>query len=105
MSEHQHNRQRSVRHNLTMLKKPCAKCGEQRPYVIEFHHIDPKDKSFEVGKAVSGNVNRNLILSEIEKCVCLCSNCHNEYHYFYGKQPKHPVECLTEYLGGDPYTI
>lgn len=79
------------------LKSPCEKCGEQRLYLIQFHHVDPKEKSF----IISTHYSKSMlsILNEIGKCVCLCSNCHDEFHHFYGKRPEHPVEALEEYLG------
>jgi hypothetical protein len=78
------------------LKTPCVKCGESRLYVIQFHHIDPKTKLFNITEG--GSKYRN-IEEESKKCVCLCSNCHDELHYFYGKLPKKPKESLSEYLG------
>lgn len=78
------------------LKHPCEKCGENRMYLIQFHHIDPSTKLFDVTHG--GGKNRN-ISEEVKKCVCLCSNCHDEFHYFYGKVPKYPKESLEEYLG------
>ena len=85
------------------MKHPCVKCGESRPYVIDFHHIDPKDKKFNVGKAKT--YSQQTLLKEISKCVCLCRNCHQEFHHFYGNNPDKPVESLTEYLGRNPYEI
>lgn len=78
------------------LKQPCVKCGESRLYLIQFHHIDPATKLFNITEG--GSKNRN-INEEVKKCVCLCSNCHDEFHYFYGKVPKSPKESLEEYLG------
>lgn len=77
-------------------KLPCAKCGETRPWVIQFHHIDPSTKLFNITEG--GSCNRNIV-EEVKKCVCLCSNCHDEFHYFYGKVPTSPKESLEEYLG------
>ena len=35
---------------------------------------------------ISGaNVKVDEVFSEIEKCVLLCSNCHNEFHYLNNK--------------------
>lgn len=79
-------------------KRPCEKCGEQRLYLIQFHHIDPKTKLFNITEG--GSKNRN-IEQEVKKCVCLCSNCHDEFHYFYGKVPAEPVKSLSEYLEKD----
>lgn len=57
---------------------PCNICGETEPVTLEFHHLDPNEKDF----AVSGNYNRSwmIILTEIEKCVVLCANCHRKVH-------------------------
>ena len=78
------------------LKAPCEKCGEDRPWVIQFHHVDPYNKSFMI--SASGTRSKQTILKEVSKCVCLCSNCHDEFHHFYGKVPAKPVDALLEYL-------
>lgn len=78
------------------IKTPCAKCGESRLYVVEFHHIDPSEKEH----TISQMRNLNLVREEAKKCVCLCANCHAEFHHFYGKHPDDPVGSLEEYLGG-----
>lgn len=80
-------------------KKPCIKCGESRLYLIQFHHIDHKTKDFSIG-ANATSKSEEVLKKEIEKCVCLCSNCHDEFHYFYGQKPQHPEICLQEYLNG-----
>lgn len=81
-------------------KHPCEKCGEDRLYLIQFHHIDPKTKVFCIG-AYADNKSEEELAKEVKKCVCLCSNCHDEFHYFYGNTPKFHVEALKEYLGRD----
>lgn len=60
------------------LKTPCIVCGEKEPVCIDWHHIDPKTKSFTIGASFSKA--KKLILAEIQKCVCLCSNCHRKVH-------------------------
>ena len=79
------------------LKTPCAKCGESRLYVLDFHHIDPKEKSFNINRKVSKS-DFSVIENEVKKCVCLCRNCHMEYHFFYGQNPDDPRGTLAEYL-------
>lgn len=79
-------------------KKPCEKCGETRLYLIQFHHIDPSQKSFCIGASATSK-SENVLTEEISKCVCLCSNCHDEFHYFYGQKPSNPAKSLSEYLG------
>jgi len=84
---------------LISLKKPCVKCGESRPNVIEFHHIDPATKLFNIAYVASNGARpKEAVLKEIEKCVCLCANCHAEFHEIYGSKPKNPVEMLKEYI-------
>ena len=78
-------------------KSKCAKCGEDRVYLIQFHHIDPATKLFSIGANATSKSEAEL-KQEIAKCVCLCSNCHDEFHYFYGANPKNPKSALDEYL-------
>lgn len=52
------------------------KCND----ALEFHHIDPSEKDFHWGK-INGNIRSwATIISEMKKCVCVCSNCHREVH-------------------------
>ena len=60
-------------------KHKCAKCGEDRVYILDFHHIDKNKKDFTIGKIKKGNL--DLIQEEIDKCIVLCANCHREFHY------------------------
>ena len=83
------------------LKGACVKCSESRPYVIDFHHIDPSTKEFEPSQMINAS---NVKLSdELKKCICLCRNCHAEFHYWYGNKPEDPVKDLEKYLGFNPY--
>lgn len=59
----------------------CAKCGENRPYVLDYHHIDPTKKEEGVARLVSNSSSLDKVYQEIEKCVVLCANCHREFHY------------------------
>lgn len=58
---------------------PCSKCNDGRFYVIDFHHLDPKQKDFQISQGESKGW--EAILKEIEKCIALCKNCHAEFHY------------------------
>lgn len=60
-------------------KTPCAKCGESRIRCLSFHHIDPADKDFTIGQLRKSSL--EVIEKEINKCICLCLNCHHEFHY------------------------
>lgn len=78
------------------LKTPCRKCGETRLYILDFHHIDPKEKEFSVADVI-GRGNKS-IAEEAKKCICLCANCHREFHHRYGRKMKEPKAALEEYL-------
>ena len=77
-------------------KTPCLKCGEDRKYVIHYHHIDHSTKEFTLGQKMTHS--KEHIDKEINKCVCLCANCHTEFHHLYGQNPKDAKKCLEEYL-------
>lgn len=85
------------REYLNQRKTPCLKCGENRPYVIHYHHIDHATKEFTLGHKMT--YSKDHLDREIEKCVCLCANCHTEFHHIYGQNPTEPRKCLEEYLG------
>jgi len=58
----------------------CHDCGNKFPVCCyDFHHIDPKNKSFEIAPRLDGNL--NTILEEAKKCIMICSNCHRIRHY------------------------
>ena len=63
---------------LYAVKKPCIICGESEPICIDFHHINPEEKDFTIGQ--HRGKNREWLLQEISKCVCLCANCHRKVH-------------------------
>ena len=60
----------------------CAKCGDTRGYLLDFHHLDPKEKDRAVSRMISNNASNETIEAEMKKCICLCANCHREFHYF-----------------------
>ena len=97
--DRKHKRYIELSQMMNKLKTPCIKCGEGRPHVIDFHHVDPSQKMFNIGKAKT--YSKEVLQSEIDKCVCLCRNCHTEFHYFYGNNPENPVTALEEYLSGE----
>lgn len=60
-------------------KKPCAKCGESKHYLIEFHHVDTVTKDFTIAEWRKHS--KEALLAELQKCDTLCKNCHAEFHY------------------------
>lgn len=52
----------------------CKWDGEFNPLCLEFHHVNPKDKSFNISQF--NKVSLSKISNEIKKCTILCANCH-----------------------------
>jgi len=53
---------------------PCSECGESDPVVLEFHHIEGKDK--DISHMVVDGRSLAAIQVEIERCRVVCANCH-----------------------------
>lgn len=57
----------------------CKRCNfNELLSVLQFHHLDPFDKKYEI----SSYIHRGLrwLKPELEKCVLLCKNCHDVVH-------------------------
>ena len=63
---------------LDSFREPCIVCGESEKACIDFHHKDPSTKSFSIGSSKTKTYEE--LEKEINKCVCLCANCHRKYH-------------------------
>jgi hypothetical protein len=60
----------------------CEICGyNEHPAALQFDHIDPSKKEFNIGEAVSNTHGWPRIQAEIEKCRVLCANCHSIHSY------------------------
>ena len=58
----------------------CPECGESHPACLEFHHLNPKDKKFTIGRQERRATLKSL-QEEIAKCRVLCANCHRKEHW------------------------
>ena len=56
----------------------CQVCPETESVCLEFHHIDPISKDFDVSEAEKMTLTRLKL--EVAKCACVCSNCHKKIH-------------------------
>ena len=74
------SRVKELREWVNTLRTPCIACGESDPTVIEFHHLNPEEKDFDISRMCGRRASRDRITEEINKCVCLCSNCHKRVH-------------------------
>lgn len=64
----------------------CARCGYNKcNAALQFHHLDPTEKDFNLSKVrhTSWKNNSEKIKTELDKCIMLCANCHFEEHALY----------------------
>jgi hypothetical protein len=58
----------------------CKRCNYSGKNLssLDFHHIDPKTKSFNISDVICRNriVNAKALELELEKCEIVCKNCH-----------------------------
>ena len=73
-------------------KCTCVKCGDQRGYVLDFHHINPQEKENTIARMTSNNYTLEKVYQEIEKCIVLCANCHREFHYLENQNNDFTIE-------------
>lgn len=56
----------------------CQHCGYNKSVkAMQFHHLDPKEKDFAISKY---SKSWETIVTELDKCILLCANCHAEEH-------------------------
>ena len=79
----QQKRGHERKRKLLMLKGgKCGRCGyNKNSAALEFHHINPQNKLFQLDLRSLSNRKWSEIESEAGKCVLLCSNCHTEHHH------------------------
>ena len=57
----------------------CSLCGYYKCIgALEFHHIIPEDKSFQLSSGNCHSLEKDL--QEAKKCILVCANCHREIH-------------------------
>lgn len=64
----------------------CTQCGYNKcNAALEFHHLDPNEKEFELGGFNKSSVLKTGLTKEVkeelDKCTVLCANCHREVHF------------------------
>ena len=59
---------------LEKLGGKCVQCGSTKS--LEFDHIDPKTKSFNISAGY--NKPKEILEKELSKCQLLCNKCHIE---------------------------
>ena len=55
----------------------CKLCNEKETSCMAAHHIEPDKKEYAIATLKS---KPSLMAVELEKCICLCHNCHAKLH-------------------------
>lgn len=58
----------------------CARCGEDDPRCLDFHHRDTGAKEMGISEMVTHGYGTDRLRTEIAKCDVLCANCHRREH-------------------------
>ena len=81
-----HHRQNQITEKVygNIVGYKCWKCdydkGKEAVSVLEFHHVDPSEKLFNLNmRKLMGRAWKD-VWEEMQKCVSLCCLCHREYH-------------------------
>lgn len=75
-------RENKIKYFLYRYKKfcKCYICKEDDPVCLEFHHINPDEKEFNI--SCIKYFGRERLKKEIKKCKVICSNCHRKLHAY-----------------------
>ena len=64
-------------HLILLLGGKCGGCGVSNALLLDFHHIDPSTKEFEMSRGLAkGGKSLKQLEDEAKKCELLCANCH-----------------------------
>ena len=58
----------------------CNRCPENATACLDFHHVEPSKKEYNLFQMVNHGCSKKTILAEIKKCEVLCANCHRKHH-------------------------
>ena len=57
----------------------CSKCNyDKNLSSLSFHHLHDKDFNLDIRRF--SNTKDSILEAELQKCILLCMNCHNEEH-------------------------
>ena len=76
--ERNRRRKRERKEYIRSFKTRCEICGEDHIACLDFHHPQ-EDKEFTI--CTSMYMSKEKLKEEIDKCICLCSNCHRKLHW------------------------
>lgn len=58
----------------------CSKCPETDRCCMEFHHLNPKEKEYQIAHMIRTH-SKEKIEKEVAKCIVVCANCHRKIHF------------------------
>lgn len=79
-----YNRDRRSSRNLMLFEykgSECAHCKLSEPdhlEIYDYHHVDPTTKLHGITNINHGSLER--LMTEVDKCLLLCGNCHRKEH-------------------------
>ncbi len=78
------NKNRRIEENKAWYKEyksklSCSECGFNNPKALQFHHTDD-NKEGNIGEMIHNGNSIDKVITEINKCVVLCANCHMVHH-------------------------
>lgn len=77
----------------------CEKCGYDKCIAaLEFHHIDPSQKDFQISKIKRFSIYDigDEVRNELTKCQLLCCNCHRETHFLEKEKTRVTIRISTK---------
>lgn len=57
----------------------CERCGLKDIEILQFHHINPENKKFNLSESYN-IISYDALKIEADKCELLCPNCHAKEH-------------------------
>lgn len=92
---------RSLKRKLELVKSRGGElCGYDRNIaVLEFHHINPDEKEFQLDMRHLSNTSLERLKEEADKCQLLCANCHREVH-----NPHLGESCAAFWINSQSYS-
>lgn len=73
------HRQKRKLELIKIMGNKCALCGYNKAITaLEFHHINPEEKSYWLSSGNCKTIEEDL--NEAKKCILVCANCHREIH-------------------------
>jgi len=70
--------------NLMIFEHKGGKCQHcdlrdlEHLQIYDYHHTDPSTKLYTIACIMSGTIDR--LMTEVDKCILLCANCHRKEH-------------------------